>query len=119
MFDDRETEAALGEELGGRERLVEHHRAVCEHDRVVALAQQPASTELDLDGAARSCRGDGPIASLIATFPSASSTAQRRSARVSSELAGWTIVISGSAPSSEMSRTDWCDFPGPAGTSPA
>ena len=64
-------------------------------------------------------RGDGPIASRIATFPSASSTAQRRSARVSSELPGCTIVVSGSAARSEMSRMDWCDFPGPAGISPA
>ena len=33
-------------------------------------------------------RGDGPIASRMATFPGASSTAQRRRARVSSALAG-------------------------------
>ncbi len=38
-------------------------------------------------------RGDGPMASRIATFPSASSTAQRTTARVSSAFAGCTIVI--------------------------
>ena len=32
---------------------------------------------------------------------------------------GWTIVTFGSAASSEMSRTLWCDLPGPAGMSPA
>ncbi len=64
-------------------------------------------------------RGEGPMASRIATFSAASSTAQRRSARVSSALAGCTIATFGSAPSSEMSRRDWCDFPGPAGMRPA
>ena len=64
-------------------------------------------------------RGEGPIASRIPTLPVASSTAQRTSARVSSALAGCTIVVPGRAPSSETSRMLWCDLPGPAGIRPA
>ena len=64
-------------------------------------------------------RGDGPIASRMATLPSASSTAQATIAFVSSAFAGWTMVMLGSAASSETSRRLWCDMPGPAGMSPA
>ena len=64
-------------------------------------------------------RGEGPIASRMATLPGASSTAQRRSARVSAALHGCTTVMPGNAASSDTSRTDWCDLPGPAGMSPA
>ena len=42
--DDLETDASLGEHLGRGQRLVQHHRPVGEQDRVVALAQDGAST---------------------------------------------------------------------------
>src|SRR6188472_1185610 len=64
-------------------------------------------------------RGEGPIASRTATVSAASIAAQRTSVRVSSGEPGWTIATFGSAASREMSRTLWCDLPGPAGMSPA
>ena len=44
-------------------------------------------------------RGDGPIASLMATLSSASSTAHRTTALVSSALDGWTTIMFGNAES--------------------
>ena len=41
------------------------------------------------------CRGEGPIARRIATFSSASSSAQSRSARVSSEVANFYPALGG------------------------
>ena len=98
-------------------------RAACtgpyaKRTRVRALAQRRARVRARASPSSSMRRGDGPIASRIATFPSASSTAQRTTARVSSAFAGCTIVMFGSAPSSEMSRTLWCDLPGPAGIRP-
>jgi hypothetical protein len=55
----------------------------------------------------------------MATLSAASSTAQRTSSRVSAALHGCTIATFGNAPSSDTSRTLWCDLPGPAGMSPA
>ena len=102
---DLELDAALAEQLRREQRLVEHDRAVREEYGVRAPAERPRRSRSS-SGPSSSIRlGDGPIASRIATLSSAA-TAQRSRSRVSSGLPGCTIVSSGSAASSEMSRTD-------------
>ena len=74
---DRHVMSVLREQLGGGQRLVQHHRAVREDDRVVALTQHGASSRARAGSRRASSmrRGDGPMASRMATLPSASSTA--------------------------------------------
>ena len=118
MFDDGEADSALGEELGGSERLVQHHRPVREEDRVVALAKQPPRARARPRRGARSAAATARSRAGSRRSPSASSTAQRSSARVSSALPGCTIVRFGSAASSEMSRTRLVRLPGPCRDEP-
>ena len=119
MLVDGDAEPALREQLRREQGLVQQHRAVRDHHRVDPVAEHRAVSDAESSVGSSMRRGEGPMASLIATLSSASSTAQRRSLAVSSAFAGWTIVSPGSAPRREMSRTDWWDLPGPAGISPA
>ena len=88
--DDLERDAVGAQRLGGGQRLVQHHRPVGEEQRVLALAEhvpapgrEPSSGREARSGAATARSRAGSRRS-----PSASSTAQRSSARVSSAFAG-------------------------------
>ena len=61
----------------------------------------------------------GTLTSRRYTEPGARCTAQSTAARTSDSENGSSNAIPGIAPSAEMSRTDWCEWPGPPGTSPA
>ena len=63
--------------------LVQQHRAVGEEDRIAPRRAGQSRSRLRAGTPRRSSirRGEGPIASRIATFSSASSTAKRRRAR--------------------------------------
>ena len=100
------------------ERLVEHHGAVREEHRIPAVAQHRAAARLGQIGGSSIRRGEGPIARRSATLPSASSTAQRTSAVVSSHEPGWTIVTSGQRPEERDVAHALVRLPGPGRDQP-
>ncbi len=99
----------------------DHHRARRDEEQVAALAQdRPAPGDELLDRgrleADRPRHADEPEVDRPC---GARSTAQSTAARTSCSENGSISAIPGIAPSAEMSRTDWCEWPGPPGTSPA
>ena len=115
---DPKAEASLGEELGRRERLVQHHRPVREENRVarrrapcvpirpgaVLRARSAAATARSRAGLRRSPPRPRPPSAGALASPRRS-PAGRPSCRAAQRAA-------------RCPARDWCDFPGPAGIKP-